>query len=127
VVVLSDELWRKRYGANSAILNHSISIDNVAHTVVGVMPPGFFPGGTPPQLWTPFVFTVEEKNNRVAWGWTIIGRLKPHVSVDQAQTEMDLVGAQIEQSYPKYYQNMGTVLVPADDIKATVRTGGVGG
>jgi putative ABC transport system permease protein len=116
VVVLSHELWHKRYGADQTLIERTISIDNRPHTVVGVMPAGFFPtrfqGGA--QLWIPFVFTGEEKSNRISWGWTILARLHPSITIEQAQSEMDVVGAQMEQAYPEHYQNMGAVLVPAD-------------
>jgi len=115
VVVLSDALWRDRYGADPGVVGRAISLDNVAHTVVGVMPPGFYPTRfESPQLWTPYAFTADDKTNRVAWGWTVFARLKQGVSLDQAQTEMDLIAAQMEQAYPEHYQNMGVVLVPAD-------------
>jgi putative ABC transport system permease protein len=115
VVVLSDDLWRTRYAADPGILGQSIFLDNVAHTVIGVMPAGFYPTRFEhPQLWVPFPFTAADKNNRITWGLMVIGRLKSGVSVEQAQTEMDLVGAQMEQAYPEHYQNMGAVLVPAD-------------
>jgi putative ABC transport system permease protein len=115
VVVLSNALWRDRYGADPTIVRRTISLDNVTHTVVGVMPPGFYPTRfESPQLWTPYAFTAEDKTNRTAWGWTVFARLKPGVSPDVAQTEMDLIAAQMEQAYPEHYQNMGVVLVPAD-------------
>jgi putative ABC transport system permease protein len=115
VVVLSDVLWRNRYGADPNIVGRTISLDNIAHTVVGVMPSGFYPTKfETPQLWTPYAFTAEDKTNRVAWGWTVIARMKPGVTIEQAQTEMDLIAAQMEQAYPKDYHSMGCVLVPAD-------------
>jgi putative ABC transport system permease protein len=115
VVVLSNALWRDRYGADPNIVGRAISLDNVTYTVVGVMPAGFFPTRfETAQLWTPYAFTAADKTNRTAWGWTVFARLKPGVSPDAAQTEMDLIAARMEQAYPEHYQNMGFVLVPAD-------------
>lgn len=115
VVVLSQALWRDRYGADANIVGRTVSLDNIAHTIVGVMPVGFYPTRfESPQLWTPYAFTAEDKTNRVAWGWTIFARLRAGVSLNAAQTEMDLIAAQMEQAYPEHYQHMGCVLVPAD-------------
>ncbi len=115
VVVLSDALWRNRYGAERNLIGRTIMLDNVAHTVIGVMPAGFYPTRIEtPQVWTPYAFTAADKTNRTAWGWTVFARLRPGVSLEAAQSEMDLLAGQMEQSYPEHYQNMGVVLVPAD-------------
>jgi putative ABC transport system permease protein len=113
VAVISDALWHERYGADPAVIGRLISIENVTHTVVGVMPPGFYPFGKP-RAWLPYAFTAEDKTNRVSWGWTVIARLKPGVSFDQAQIEMELIGAQMSQAYPEHYHTLGAVLVPMD-------------
>src|SRR5262249_38943303 len=83
------------------------------HTVVGVMPPGFWPNNsTVPRVWIPYFFSAEEKANRKGGGWNVIARLRPGVSFDQAQTEMDLIAAQLEADYPENNQNKGIVLIP---------------
>jgi hypothetical protein len=58
VVILSHKLWRNRFGADPAIIGRVISLDGKAHTVVGVMPEGFY---SAPDLWTPHWFNAEEK------------------------------------------------------------------
>jgi putative ABC transport system permease protein len=115
VAVFSHALWTNRFGADTTIIGRKISLDDQTYTVVGVMPPGFYPTRfSAPDLWTPRWFDVEEKYNRVAWGLTTVARLKPGTTLDQAQAEMDVVANAIEQSQPEHYQNMGAVLVPAD-------------
>jgi len=61
VVILSHKLWRNRFGADPDIIGRVISLDGKAHTVVGVMPEGFY---SAPDLWTPHWFNAEEKYNR---------------------------------------------------------------
>jgi putative ABC transport system permease protein len=116
VVILGLNLWRNRFGADPAIIGRTISLDSQAHTVVGVMPPGFYPTRffSPPDLWTPRWFNAEEKYNRVEWGLTTIARLKPDITLDEAHAEMQVVARSIEQANPEHYQNMGAVLVPVD-------------
>ncbi len=115
VVILADDLWRSRYGADPQMIGRSLSLDSVPHTVIGIMPPGFWPtDSTVPQVWAPHVFSAAEKTDRKAGRWEVIARLRPGVSFDQAQTEMDLVAAQLEADYPEHNQNKGIVLVPAE-------------
>jgi predicted permease len=116
VVILSHKLWRNRFGADPAVIGREVSLDGQAHTVVGVMPQGFYPTRffSAPDLWTPRWFNAEEKYNRVSWGLTTVARVKPGVTLDQAHAEMLLVAKNIEQANPEHYQNMGAVLVPVD-------------
>jgi predicted permease len=90
VVLLSDALWRSRYGASRDILGRTISVDGQPFTIVGVMPPGFDPprfgwvGAQP--LWIPFGAT---EGNR-SWGRVlqIVARLKPGVTLESASAEL---------------------------------------
>jgi len=126
VVIFANDLWRNQYGAEPQIIGRTVSIDGLPHTVVGVMPPGFWPvNSTIPRVWVPYFFSAEEKANRSGGGWNVIARLRPGVSFDQAQTEMDLIAAQLEADYPEHNQNKGIVLVPsAADL--AVNLGGFG-
>jgi len=67
VVILSHKLWRNRFGADPAVIGREVSLDGQAHTVVGVMPRGFYPTRffSAPDLWTPRWFNAEEKYNRI--------------------------------------------------------------
>src|SRR5215510_5311562 len=123
VVILSHDLWRYYYGADSRIIGRTVLIDGLPHTVVGVMPPGFWLANWPSRIWIPYFFSAEEKANRRGGGWNVVARLRPGVSFDQAQTEMDLIAAQLEADYPENNRNKGIVLIPsAADL--TVSLGG---
>jgi predicted permease len=114
VVILANDLWRNHYGAEPQIIGRTIAIDGLPHTVVGVMPPGFWPvNSTIPRIWIPYFFSAEESRNRRGGGWNAIARLRPGVSFDQAQNEMDLIAAQLESDYPDHNQDSGIVLVPS--------------
>jgi putative ABC transport system permease protein len=123
-VIFSNDIWTNRYGADPQIIGRTVSIDGLPHTVVGVMPPGFWPNNTTvPRVWIPYFFRAEEQTNRKGGGWNVIARLRPGVSFDQAQTEMDLIAAQLEADYPENNRNKGIVLIPsAADL--TVSLGG---
>ena len=105
VAVLSDALWHRRFGANPEIVGRTIPLDDGAYEVVGIMGPGVtYPVGArrPTDLWVPYV--VPESQRIRGQGYSaylqVIARLKPGVSVAQAQAQMDQVAAAIEQANP---------------------------
>src|SRR5262245_55747300 len=114
VVIFSNDIWTNHYGADPQIIGRTVSIDGLPYTVVGVMPPGFWPNNTTvPRVWIPYFFSAEEKADRKGGGWNVIARLRPGVTFDQAQTEMDLIAAQLEVDYPENNRNKGIVLIPS--------------
>jgi predicted permease len=84
VAVLSDELWKERFGTDPGILGKTIHLDGVGRTVIGVMPAGFaFPGAS---VWMPLAIRFDGHNSYTR---PVVGRLKPGVSRQQAQTELE--------------------------------------
>jgi predicted permease len=87
VAVISDSLWRDRFGGDPEILKRSISLDGLPHTVIGVMPPTFrFPYDA--DVWTPMAIEIDPGNSMLR---PVLGRLKPGISLAQAQTEIKTV------------------------------------
>jgi predicted permease len=85
VALLSDKLWRNRFGADPNILGKTITLDGTAHSVIGVMPPGFaFPNEA--ELWLPLAVAVNPHNSFFR---PVVGRLRPTFSPQQAQAELD--------------------------------------
>src|SRR5262245_13001375 len=59
VVIFANDLWRNQYGADPRIIGRTFAIDGLPHTVVGVMPPGFWPANsTVPRIWIPYSFSA---------------------------------------------------------------------
>ena len=122
VVVLSDAIWRRRYGANPAIVGQSIRIDGVPHVVAGVMPPQFqYPPAT--DFWMPARFAVPEHPLRPDFDqsgvrdthyFDVIGRLKPGVGQRAAQAEGDLIARRLKQQYKDVEEAARADLVPLD-------------
>jgi len=96
VVILSNDFWQARYGGDPNILGKSIRLDGESYTVVGVAAPG---AGQEP-LWPVLVIRADESrmDDRIL---TVIARLKPGVSLKQAQAEIDAISAAMAQEYPK--------------------------
>lgn len=136
IVVLSDGYWRRRFGADPAIVGKTLSLSGVTHEVIGVMPPDFvfpYPGMLGPSgftrvtsidFWRPIAFSGRgAANNRmltaqgqmvrnVHW-WGAIGRLKPGVSAQQAEADMKTIAAQLEQSYPATNKGWSATVIPS--------------
>jgi len=106
VAVLSQSLFQKRFNADPSILNQAITLNGLTYTVVGVMPAGFeFPiQNDPIELWTTIAGDASGKtpvtNQRGAHFLQVVGRLKPGVTLEQAQAEFTTIAARLEQQYP---------------------------
>jgi len=100
VTVLSHAFWQTRFGGDPNIVNKTINLDGKAYEVLGVMPAEVVLP-QPAQLWVPINFDADpEMKMRNARFLRGIGRLKEGVTLDQAQTDTDLIAAQLEQQYP---------------------------
>lgn len=112
VVVLSYSLWMHRFGGNPAVINQTVTLNGQQYTITGVTPPNF--KGTallaPPEvLWMPISMRAQVLSGmakelvelrRMRW-LNVVGRLKPNVTIDQAQSDMTTVAARLENEYPK--------------------------
>src|SRR6185503_793064 len=114
VVVLSYPLWQSRYGGDRNILNRTILLNGEQHAVVGVMPAGFQWFDTEERLFVPLALDAEDLANRGGHYLTVIGRLKPGVSMVQAQTEMNAIMARIAKDHPEATAEgkLGAVVTP---------------
>jgi predicted permease len=105
--ILSYGFWQRRFAGDHGIIGRSITLNDKPTTVVGVMPPTFdfasvFSPGSRVDMLTPF--PIAQETDR--WGNTlaVIGRLKPGVSVEQAQAEFDLLNEQMRQAHPERWR-----------------------
>src|SRR5215472_1775359 len=114
VVVLADRFWRAEFGADPTVVGREIVLDGAAYRVVGVMPPGFLPTRweRDPELWLPLNWDPATKYSRTLWSNLVYARLKPGVTLGQAQAEMDSVDRQLRTVYPD--ESADSVVVPLD-------------
>jgi putative ABC transport system permease protein len=104
VVIMTNKLWNK-LGANRDIIGHTMRINGQPYTVVGVLSAGVT-DRSDAQLIAPLAFTPEQINHDYHWLLTI-GRLKPGVTMQQAQADMDGVTSNIAAAYPKTNKGWG--------------------
>jgi predicted permease len=110
VIVLSHSLWQRRFGADPAAIGRSIEIDGRRLQVIGVMPPDFYFPNKNIEHWVPasllalWAFKPETAerswSDRFADHWSVIGRLAPRSTVEEAQAEMTVIGRQLAGAYP---------------------------
>ncbi|MGH9833247.1 MAG: ABC transporter permease, partial [Blastocatellia bacterium] len=110
VVILSHELWQRNFGADPQIAGKSIPVNGENFTVVGVAPPGFRYPSRLTELWTPLALTPAQMANRGSHFLNVIARLKPGVTLEQAQQQMSLIARRIEQQYADNQTNRGILL-----------------
>jgi putative ABC transport system permease protein len=122
VIVLSYELWKRQFAGNAGIVGQSAKLDGGSYTVVGIAPEGFsYPEKT--QVWAPLVITANPVVSRDGHFLKIVARLKPGVTLDQAQSEMNTVAARLEQQYPATNKDLGARVVSMHEYAvSTVKT-----
>ena len=124
VVMISERLWRRRFNSDPQLVGTQLSVNGRSYTVVGIMPANFeFPlplfgvqGGTFAEradMWKPIAFTKQELESRGSRSYGVIGRLKPGVTLAQAQAEADTIVANWHPLFPDNYE-------PATKFGATI-------
>jgi predicted permease len=116
VVILSEGLWKRRYGADPGIIGKSIRTSTRSYTVVGVMPTGFAGISDTGQIWVPLMMSgsaedLAERGNR---GPAVLARLKTGVTVPQAQAELDTICRALARQYPGTNEARGVEVAPLD-------------
>jgi putative ABC transport system permease protein len=119
--MLSEALWHRRFGADSSLIGKSILLDGEPATVVGVAPSGFsLPSA---DLWVPLVFAPYELTQRGSRAFSVVGRLRPGVTVSAAQSELDAVSRTIERDHPDLSLGWGAKVVTLQqDLIGDTRT-----
>jgi predicted permease len=109
-VVFSYDLWQKQYGGRADIIGQAVTIADLPHEVIGVMPRTFKDPFNIPVLWR--LFPTEGNENAVANSrfWGVIGRVKPGVPVSSAQAELTTIAGRFAQSDPKFYKGWDFIL-----------------
>ena len=120
VVVLGHALWTRHYAADRGVIGKELLLNGEKYTVVGVMPPGFSPDNYG-ELWQPSPYDVPvhpltpNENPRLMRNQSYLdtwARLRPGVTLAQAQAQMHAIALRLEKEYPKANDDTGVALVP---------------
>jgi predicted permease len=123
VVMLSDRVWRERFNADPTVIGRALTLNGVSHTVIGVMPGGFgfprvagMPSGFPfpheTDVWVPLALSTGPRVRGEPSLLAVFGRLRPRVSYEQAQAEMNLFTRQLERENPRGIGWFNTRITP---------------
>jgi len=120
VVVISHNLWQRRFNSDPTLINRTINLDGRAHTVVGVAAENFrgLHMGLPPEFWQPLVPPANNANARGNRGLKITGRLKAGATVEESNAELTAIAARLAQDFPE--TNRGTLERPDEPRPVTV-------
>jgi predicted permease len=115
--ILSDGLWRRRFGADTGVLGRDITLDNSTYRVVGIMPPGFYPTAySTPEVWLPLPLGNQLKYSRVDWLLTPIARLKPGVTFGQVRADLDLIASRLARQFPDTNRGFTAAVMPLPEF-----------
>jgi putative ABC transport system permease protein len=124
VIILSDALWRRRFGGDRAIIGRQVTLDGTGFIVIGIMPSGFESVLAPSvQLWAPLQYDIAQGR---AWGHHLqtVARLHPGVSIDHASRDVDAIGrAVLAEQHPETYDpaTRFTATRLQDDVTRSVK------
>ena len=118
VVVLSNGLWRSRFGSNPNAIGQAISMNGANRTVIGVMPPGFSFPDKRTEVWVPLALSPQRKQARSVISYKAVGRLKPGVSMAQARADMGAIAKRLDEQYSQSDYGVNLVLLRDQETRA---------
>ena len=123
VVVLSHALWKRRFAGDAGIVGRAIQLSGVPHVVVGVMGPGFRYPRAEFEVWTPLSLNPDELTRKeTPYNYVATARLKPAVTLRQAQAELDEIARRLSARYPASNREVGVEVASLlDDATRPVR------
>jgi putative ABC transport system permease protein len=108
VVLLGHELWRRRFGADPEVVGRSLTLNDIPHQVVGVLPEGFSFGPFDYDVWVPVAINFAQLPPRNARGLTVVGRLAEGVSLAGARADLGALARSLREEHPDVYPAGGT-------------------
>ncbi len=110
LAILSYSFWQRHFGGDLGAIGKNIELNSEAYAVIGVMPRSFnFPPST--DIWTPFEMSAKNLGPRGSHSYRALGRLKPGVTVGQAQAELATIAKHLEQEYPGTNEKVSAIVV----------------
>ena len=121
-VLISDRLWRQRFGADRAVLGRSVTLNDEPFAVVGVMRHGFAFPSSDVDIWIAQQFSERDRAQRRAHNFAVIARLKDDLTVEAARSEMRTLARQISDEQPAFMTGWSVNVLPyQDDLVGNAR------
>lgn len=115
VTVLTYGMWQRSFGGDTNIIGKQLNINGISYSVIGVLPATFQFAFRPNDLWLPYQPSEAQLSRRYMHGTNLIGRLKPGVSPQQAQSELSVIAGRIEKEHNESHANTGMTIVPLQE------------
>jgi predicted permease len=125
LAIISHHLWQRRFGSNPNLVNQTIKLNDESYKVVGIMPENFQGTLQGADVWVLLANALNDPEHdspgggslkhRGSRGLRTVARLKPGVTIEQAQREMDAISQRLERLYPSTNTNRGAIVVPIFD------------
>jgi putative ABC transport system permease protein len=115
-ILISDRFWRRRFGSDPNAIGKKLRIVGMSFSIVGIMPPSFLFPDRDTDLWIPVPPDAPYAQNREYTWYSVIGRLKPSVTVEQARANLTTVQAQLGKIFPKPDANLAVAIQPLKEI-----------
>ncbi len=112
VVVIAERMWQLRFNRDPGVIGRTLVLGGVPRTIVGVMPASFRYPTAETDAWIPAEVTPSLANARQARFWTVVGRIRPGMTLDQAQQDLAAVQARLSQQYPASDKAWTATIVP---------------
>ncbi len=124
IVVISDGLWKRRFGSDMNLLNQPLRLEGESFTIIGIMPPGFQSPRPGDELWIPMSSdgddtvrmpaqaSKEDLENRAGRFLEGIARLKPGASVSLARSDLQAISGRLQEQFPKENEGSVAYIVP---------------
>ncbi|MGB7282614.1 MAG: ABC transporter permease [Candidatus Acidiferrum sp.] len=117
VVLISHRLWQNHFGSDPSVVGRTVLLDGRGFTLIGVLPAEFQLAPTS-NLWMPISEYGDDLTSHLHHDFTILARLKPGVSISQAQAELVTLNRQEEQAFPDTHKNWGVLVAPLENPSA---------
>jgi putative ABC transport system permease protein len=115
VALLSYRVWQGQFAGDDSIIGRPVTLSEKKYTVIGILPPEFFFYIRDFELWTPLVFSPQQRSNRQGRPVMAVGRLAPRAAFGQAQAELNTMAARLEKEYPASNKNRNAEITPIRD------------
>jgi predicted permease len=116
VAILSEGLWKRRFGADPGILNRTTRMNGLPVTVIGVMPGSFDPTASGEEVWMPLALTPAQRLQHDEHSFFAVGLLAPTTTLEKARIEMDQIGRRLTERYPQEDGDRSVRVLPLADV-----------
>jgi len=112
VVIVGHGLWQQRFGSDPGVVGQELLLDGQKYTIVGVAPAGFQFLATDTALWVPIAFSPQDLATRTSHNLTVLARLKPGVTPQQAHADVGAITERIARDYPDQARDLRAFVLP---------------